>query len=46
MRCIIYEGLMVKSNLTPPHKKQVILLAETLIHVLTFDNVKADGVLK
>lgn len=46
MGCIIYEGLMVKSNLTLPHKKRVILLVETVIHVLTFDNVKADDVLK
>lgn len=46
MGCIIYEGMMVKSNLTLPHTKQVILFAETLIHVLTFDDVKLDGVLK
>ena len=46
MGCIIYEGLVVKSNLTLPHKKQVILLVEAVIHVLTFDNVKADVVLK
>lgn len=34
--CVIYEVLMIKTNLNIQSKKQVILLAETQIHFLTY----------